>query len=282
MFLSRAAILLISLCQYAIAQQQSLILTFPPPAYKNTKTIFTSGENVHFTWASTWPTISLELWQGPDSGRNPHQMLLTNVTNTTVSYVWSAHNLKGLSQDVPLHLYLYNSDNPDCQFCHSNSSNFFVQNASAASSSSALTSSATTSSTTSGSASTTAEVQSGSGTSTGGSNKLGLGLGLGLGIPLAILIIGLAGWFFLRNRRQKQAIAGMAAVEPLAERKEEQPHSASGTAGDAERGHHAPVEADSNTVSEAYGGKAFVEAPQDREPIELEGDSAPQGPVKYR
>jgi hypothetical protein len=59
------------------AKTQSVVFTFPPPIKDATNTQFKVGQNVEFTWRSTYPTISLELWQGPDdTGRDSHVELL--------------------------------------------------------------------------------------------------------------------------------------------------------------------------------------------------------------
>ena len=71
------SLLLLSLGRRAVAQE-SLAFVFPPPLSAHTPILFTTGRNVNFQWTSTWPTVSLQIWQGPDSeGHNPHLDLLS-------------------------------------------------------------------------------------------------------------------------------------------------------------------------------------------------------------
>jgi hypothetical protein len=102
-----------------------------------------------------------------------------------------------MTRDYPLHLYLYNSNDQNCQYCHSNSSNFTITRRD--------TATATASSTLS---------------PNGGHKnpiKLGLGLGLGLGVPLLIIIAGSTILFCLRRpKRQDNAhFATLAAEQPV-------------------------------------------------------------------
>ena len=192
--------------------------------------------------------------------------------------MWSAHNLRNLTRDTPLHLYLYNSDNPDCQGCHANTSDFFVQ---LPPSSSASTSSAAATATPSGSG-----TANGSGNSNGTDNavgnknsslKLGLGLGLGLGIPLLILLVGGAVWLTTKKRRAQGGPGD--EVQEQQQQQQAPPHSAHAEMeqpvvwGGSLDHKPRPAEVDGTNRHELPADRKFAEAPQGREPMELEGDS---------
>ncbi|KAF1352501.1 hypothetical protein BDV97DRAFT_148141 [Delphinella strobiligena] len=177
-------LLLLSFTIKAVAGLNSLAFTFPPPASVQTQTTFNVGQNAHFTWVSTWPKNTLQIWQGPDdTGKMAHLDLLTNVTNTKQDFVWSAHTLQRLPKRFPLHLYLFNSDNPDCASCHANSSKIYIQ-----------------------ASNKQANIQR--------VRRLGLGVGLGLGIPLLIAMAVLL-WFVHKSRQQKRTLAKVAETPLL-------------------------------------------------------------------
>lgn len=71
MFLNTAIvwIVLLGLNMAAAAENPLVVMNFPPPLIQNTKTRFEPGEDVKFRWTSTYPWISLELYQvTPDRG----------------------------------------------------------------------------------------------------------------------------------------------------------------------------------------------------------------------
>jgi len=79
-FNSILSLLLLLTRTVTAAESRSILLTFPPPAGQGSKTIFNAGQDVHFTWTSTFPTISLQVWQGPDdAGHVRHANLLSTL-----------------------------------------------------------------------------------------------------------------------------------------------------------------------------------------------------------
>lgn len=65
------------LCSSA-STQKSLAITYPPPKQADITTTFKAGQNVQFTWTSTWPMVTLQIWEGPgDKGLYQHLNLLS-------------------------------------------------------------------------------------------------------------------------------------------------------------------------------------------------------------
>lgn len=235
-------LLLFSLSSYAIvAAQNSLAFTFPPSAAASKKVTFPAGQNVGVKWTSTWELNTLQMFQGNGQGIMQHINLLTNVSNATTSYVWSAHNLQGLSSSNAIHLYLINAENPDCNNCHANTSSIFVQDSNKKSQKEL---------------------------------KLGLGLGLGLGIPLVIAVTAILTWLCVRRRRSDK-------VEQSQEKDEAPPPSSAGgytlkspDQPGLRQEYKPPVEAGGQAVHELHGpqGVPLVEAPSRHHVVELDAD----------
>ncbi|KXT01835.1 hypothetical protein AC578_2012 [Pseudocercospora eumusae] len=146
-----------------------------------------------FFFDSTWPNITLELWQGPDDkGRMDMEYLLRGVSSSIyTNYTWTPrlinqnlyfhfHTDSGQctltnfsTRHVPFHLFLYATNKyPNCTECSSNSSDFRIV--------------------------TEGDQEAGQREAL----KIGLGVGLGVGIPLVAGLAGFATWFFMRCRRR--------------------------------------------------------------------------------
>lgn len=64
--LPRAALLILQLATLSLAQYRTVALVYPPRVRANEpKIFFEPEEQVVFRWNSTFPIISLELYQGP-------------------------------------------------------------------------------------------------------------------------------------------------------------------------------------------------------------------------
>ena len=249
------------LATFVISTQESLprvTMIYPPKVRdKHPKIYFDAGETVLFNWTSTFPRISLELYQGPRPdghwamvsllsmyihvrGRFIMVELLTitrkaNVSNAThESWNWTARVLPGMKRGHSFHLHLFNADDPTCGRWHSNSSLFEI----AQSGSSAA----------------------GDQYATPKSHMLPLGLGLGLGLPLLVLVATFATWICIRRRRGKKENGDGRSGQPVTNYVGMLPEQKDGK-----------TELQGQAIGELSDLEIVIEAPSDMIRAELEG-----------
>ena len=187
-----------------------------------------------------------------------------NVTDTSVrSMSWPAETIAGFSNDVPMHIRVFNPNDKDCETCNSQSKDFVIVGSKANSSTSA-------------SASPSATQASANASS---SLRLGLGIGLGLGIPIVIVLTSIVTLYCLRRRWRESRIETADPYEaPLTAWKESPPSTARGldppSAGYYANQEHKPRggEIGGQGVMELQPELMRVEAPRDAERIELDAN----------
>jgi hypothetical protein len=59
-------------CRCAAAQNagELTIISPPPSSAGGSRITYNTAQNVHFSWTSTWPEISLQIWQIPLDGKS--------------------------------------------------------------------------------------------------------------------------------------------------------------------------------------------------------------------
>lgn len=189
-----------------------------------------------------------------------------------------------MGRSDPFHLRLFYPDNPECNRCHSNSSEFQIVDGSA-------TATPAPGPDSSSAPDSGIDSDSGSSSSSGpgsdsSSLRLGLGLGLGLGIPLLVLTTAFTTWVCVRKRRKAREEGASQTDEPLVdwkgERRDDLAAGGEGAMGDgksgfvgevfrAEQGMDKP-EMEGKDVVEVSGVSRPVEASNDGAVAELEGD----------
>ncbi|KAI7080690.1 hypothetical protein KC327_g62 [Hortaea werneckii] len=182
-------ILLLAACveQTRAAVQRRIELKYPPPRISSTETTVIAGDVIRFRWETSWPTVTVQLWQGPNKkGSMSHMNLLTNEPNTTTNVGWTVHVLPRMSREPPLYLYIFNPNDTSCQACSQNSSDFYIRG----------------------------KESPGSGEE-GGPVKLGLGIGLGLGLPLVCVTVAIVWLWIGRRRRRVEGGDRESQAEPL-------------------------------------------------------------------
>merc|ERR1712072_159889 len=73
-------VLLLAACveQSQAAAQGRIDLKYPPPRISSTETTVTAGDVIRFRWETTWPTVTVQLWQGTNKkGSMSHMNLLS-------------------------------------------------------------------------------------------------------------------------------------------------------------------------------------------------------------
>lgn len=80
------ALLLLCCAPLAFAQQNNIAFSYPPPLDGANSVIshFFPNQLVTFTWTSTWPSNTLELWQGHGDPRNSAKLDLLSASRPLV------------------------------------------------------------------------------------------------------------------------------------------------------------------------------------------------------
>lgn len=139
-----------------------------------------------------------------------------------------------MSREDAFHLRLFNANDPNCRHCHSNSSDLFIIDSSAAA---------------------------------GRSLKLGVGLGLGLGIPILVALTAFATWLWVRRRNSMQNV-GSQSGEPLVDWKGVHPTVLPCDGSLPSKQRREALEADPNLSKVEIQSTEVVELPVEAVPVE--------------
>lgn len=189
-----------------------------------------------------------------------------NDTSSTRSYEWTAETIAGFSNDVPMHVRLFNPADKDCNTCTVQSEDFFITGA--------------TKTNSSGSADTASPSATHSAAVSTSDIGLALGVGLGLGIPLAVAITSVVMFCCLPGRwREPQIHTADPYEAPLTAWKQPAPTSEhpqapsegyySGQVQKASQKQHNRAQ-----IGELQPELMRVEAPKDTERIELDANGS--------